>query len=126
MQVVVLGTGSADGWPNPFCNCASCNSARRTGDIRGQTGALIDGQLLIDCGPEIPRAAERLGHRLDGVTTMLFTHAHPDHVGPATLLFHRWATARPLTVIGPPAVIEMCQPWVGPADPVAFITVQRW
>ena len=118
MEVVLLGTGSADGWPNPFCSCASCNDARECGQIRGQTAALVDGALLIDCGPEIPRAAARLGHRLDSVTTLLFTHAHPDHVGPAALLFRHWAKERrQLRVVGPPAVLELCAPWVAPDDP---------
>ncbi|HVQ18259.1 MAG TPA: bifunctional adenosylcobinamide kinase/adenosylcobinamide-phosphate guanylyltransferase [Actinomycetes bacterium] len=124
MDVVLLGTGSADGWPNPFCTCASCNTAREHQQIRGQTSALVDDRLLIDCGPESPRAASRLNVRLDAVEVMLFTHAHPDHVGPAALLFRNWAHRRqPLTVIGPPAVIEMCRPWVGPDDRVTFETV---
>lgn len=124
MEVVLLGTGSADGWPNPFCSCASCNDARECGQIRGQTAALVDGALLIDCGPEIPRAAARLGHRLDSVTTLLFTHAHPDHVGPAALLFRHWAKERrQLRVVGPPAVLELCAPWVAPDDPASFVPI---
>ncbi|MFL6070316.1 MAG: MBL fold metallo-hydrolase, partial [Actinomycetes bacterium] len=83
MKVQLLGTGSADGWPNAFCLCASCQAARREGHVRGQTGALVDNQLLIDCGPEIPAAANRHGADLSTVRTLLFTHAHPDHVGPA-------------------------------------------
>ena len=26
--VALLGTGSADGWPNPWCRCASCTATR--------------------------------------------------------------------------------------------------
>jgi len=124
MEIVLLGTGSADGWPNPFCTCASCNAAHASGDIRGQSGALLDGQLLIDCGPEIPRAAVRHGHRLDRVHTLLFTHAHPDHLGPAALLFRHWAhRTEPLHIVGPPAVIAECEPWIGPSDPVSLSAV---
>lgn len=124
MEVVLLGTGSADGWPNPFCTCASCGDARRTGSVRGQTGALVDGHLLIDCGPEVPRSAERLGHSLTSIDTLLFTHAHPDHFGPAALLFREWSTATTeLNVIGPPAVIAACEHWVDPQAIVRFIPV---
>jgi adenosylcobinamide kinase/adenosylcobinamide-phosphate guanylyltransferase len=124
MEVVLLGTGSADGWPNPFCTCASCNAAHDSGDIRGQTSALVDDQILIDCGPEIPRAAVRLGKRLDQVHTLLFTHSHVDHLGPAALLFRHWAhRPEPLRVIGPKAVIAACLPWVAPTDPVTLTEV---
>ena len=121
MKFQLLGTGSADGWPNAFCTCASCESARRDGPVRGQTGALVDEELLIDCGPEIPAAANRHGANLRGVRSLLFTHAHPDHVGPAALLFRHWAHRdEPLDVYGPVAVLEQLRHWVAPQDPVHF------
>jgi adenosylcobinamide kinase/adenosylcobinamide-phosphate guanylyltransferase len=124
MRVTLLGTGSADGWPNPFCSCASCSDARDRQVIRGQTAALIDDRLLLDCGPETPRAAARLGRALDGVRALVITHTHPDHLGPAALLFRRWAKrTEPLTVVGPRAVVDVCRHWVGPDDPVTFQTV---
>ena len=61
MNLTVLGSGSADGWPNPHCRCASCASARTSGTLRGQTAALLDEVLLRDCGPETPHAAQRAG-----------------------------------------------------------------
>ena len=39
MEILLLGTGSADGWPNPFCRCASCRSAAAAGEVRAQTAA---------------------------------------------------------------------------------------
>ncbi|MDQ1684587.1 MAG: adenosylcobinamide kinase / adenosylcobinamide-phosphate guanylyltransferase, partial [Frankiaceae bacterium] len=105
MRVVLLGTGSADGWPNPWCQCNSCEWMRRNGDLRGQTSALVDDVLLIDCGPEAPRAALRHGHTLAGVRHLLFSHAHPDHLGPAALLWRSWSDRTdPIDVAGPPAV----------------------
>ena len=124
MEITLLGTGAADGWPNPFCTCASCEAMRVAGEIRGQTSALIDDVILLDCGPETPRAAERARRPLAGVHTILLTHAHPDHVGPAALLWRSWAQRRePLEVIGPSSAIELCRPWVGPDDPITFTEV---
>ncbi len=119
MKVQLLGTGSADGWPNPFCTCASCSSARSTGMTRGQTSAIVDDVVLIDCGPEVPAAATKHGTDLSGVRSLLITHAHPDHLGPAALLFRHWA-GRPeaLDVYAPIGVLDQLQHWVAPDDHV--------
>lgn len=124
MEIVLLGTGAADGWPNPFCACASCDDAARRDEIRGQTAALIDDVLLLECGPEAPRAALRHGRNLTGVRHILLTHAHVDHLGPQALLFRAWAEAGfTVDVVGPAAAIDACRPWVGPGDPVRFVPV---
>lgn len=121
MRVVLLGTGSADGWPNPWCTCASCEWMRANGEIRGQTSALIDGTLLVDCGPEAPRAALRQGHSLAGVRHLLFSHAHPDHLGPAVLMWRAWTSRTELIdVAGPRAVIAECRRWVADDAPVRW------
>ena len=119
MKIQLLGTGAADGWPNPFCTCASCGAARTSGELRGQTSALVDDRLLIDCGPEVPAAASRHGADLSGVRTLLITHAHPDHLGPAALLFRHWAGRREqLDVYAPQGVLDHLHDWIGPDDPV--------
>lgn len=122
-DVLALGTGSADGWPNPFCTCASCAAERAAGRVRGQTSVLVDGRLLLDLGPETPRAAERLGADLSRLEHVLITHAHPDHCSPAMLLFRTWAGDGPLDVVGPPDVVEACRMWVAPDSPVRFRAV---
>jgi len=125
MEVLLLGTGSADGWPNPFCTCPTCAQALAAGEVRGQTAALVDGALLLDCGPEVPRAALLAGRSLADVRVLLFTHGHPDHVGPAALLFRAWAGRRePLDVVGPAGALDQCRDWCGPDDPVRFVPVQ--
>jgi adenosylcobinamide kinase/adenosylcobinamide-phosphate guanylyltransferase len=100
MKVQLLGTGSADGWPNPFCDCASCAWARREDVVRGHTGVLVDDVLMLDCGPDVPRNAARLGVSLSGVRWLLLGHAHPDHTGPQALMWRSWSTvaAQPLEV----------------------------
>jgi len=121
MEIVFLGTGAASGWPNPWCRCASCEWMREHNDLRGQTSALVDGRLWIDCGPEAPRAAERLGRRVTDVEHLLFTHAHPDHTGAAALMWRSWTHRDdPLDVAGPPAVIAECRRWVADAAPIRW------
>ncbi|MGZ4494590.1 MAG: bifunctional adenosylcobinamide kinase/adenosylcobinamide-phosphate guanylyltransferase, partial [Nocardioides sp.] len=126
MHVRLLGTGSADGWPNPYCHCASCTAERQAGRLRGQTSALVDGRLLLDCGPETAPAAQRAGVDLTGLRHVLVTHAHPDHCAPAFLLFRSWvrdAAVDPLDVVGPPEVVEQAAMWVAPDSPVRFVAV---
>ncbi|MGB8019682.1 MAG: MBL fold metallo-hydrolase, partial [Candidatus Nanopelagicales bacterium] len=116
MRVRLLGTGSADRWPNPWCSCPSCAWARASGSIRQRTSVLVDGCLLIDPGPDIGSC----GVDLTGVRTVLITHAHPDHLDPSFLLAWTWGHAHALTVAGPPEAIGACRPWVGPDALVEF------
>ena len=123
MNLTLLGTGAADGWPNPHCGCASCAGARAVGALRGQTSALLDETLLLDCGPETPQAAQRAGLDLTRLRHVLLTHAHPDHCAPAFLLFRAWVSDAPLDVLGPPEVVEQARMWVAPDSPVRFVVV---
>lgn len=125
MEVLVLGTGAADGWPAPFCVCVSCRTLRRRGEVRAQTSALVDDVMLLDCGPETARAATRAGRALDRVHTVLLTHEHPDHCDPSFLLWRSWTgTDEPLLVTGPEPALERCADWVGPDDPVELRVVE--
>ncbi len=123
MRVRLLGTGSADGWPNPYCTCGSCTAERMAGRLRGQTSALVDDVLLLDCGPETPHAAQRAGVDLSRLRHVLITHQHPDHCAPAFLLFRSWVGEEPLDVLGPPDVIEAARMWVAPDSAVRFVPV---
>ena len=124
MDVLLLGTGSADGWPNAWCRCASCTWARETGTLRATTAVLVDRVVLVDCGPDAPRQADRAGVNLADVTCVLLTHAHPDHLAPQALLARSWAgAARTLRVLGPASAIDACRDWVGPHDPVRLEVV---
>lgn len=119
MEVLLLGTGSADGWPNAFCQCGSCTWARREGVHRLTTSALVDGMLLLDCGPHTAAQAQRAGADLAGVRHLFVTHAHPDHSAPMALLSRAWAgTPAPLHVYGPAPVLDHWRQWAGPGDPV--------
>ncbi|MGY1987800.1 MBL fold metallo-hydrolase [Blastococcus sp. SYSU DS0669] len=120
MRVTLLGTGAADGWPNPWCTCPSCADSRRRGELRRPTSALVDGALLIDLAPAPPPD----GISLAGVRTVLVTHEHADHCAPLALLARQWVRrAEPLTVVGPPPVLATLRPWLGPEDPVELVAV---
>lgn len=122
MQVVVLGTGGADGVPQPFCDCRGCSHARSIGEVRTCSGLLIDGWLLIDAPPALGAAAARAGVDLRAVNTLAVTHAHPDHWDPAVLLHHAWQfPQRPLRIIGPPEVIAQARHWLPPDRGDVFI-----
>ncbi len=111
----MLGTGSADGWPNPFCECRSCRSERSRGRSRGCSSVLIDDRIMIDCGPTAPAAAARAGISLEPVEHVLLTHGHPDHLAPAFLLSRQWIPdLADLHVWGPPSAIDLCRDWLGP------------
>ena len=111
MRLRLLGTGSADGWPNPWCACSSCRAARAAGVVRASTSALVDDRLLLELGPDTARAAVQAGTDLSGVEAVLVTHAHPDHLHPPVWMWRRWAAPRPpVTLLAPPAVLAAVAP----------------
>ncbi len=121
MHVRLLGTGAADGWPNPWCSCASCADARARGESRRQTSVLLDGGVLLDLSPALPPD----GVSLAGVHTVLVTHAHPDHCAPFALLWRHWVLPdEHLTIAGPAEVLAACRPWLAPDAPVDLVAVE--
>ena len=121
MKVTLLGTGAADGIPQPFCDCRTCRHARLTGEIRAPGGLLVDDTLLVDAPPGLGAAAARAGVELTRVDTVIVTHSHPDHWDPSFLLYRQWQSAaskRPLLVAGPEDVIESAGEWLAPGSSV--------
>lgn len=125
MKVQLLGTGSADGWPNPFCVCESCDSQRATGKARAASCALVDDALLLDWGPTLANSASRLGLALNKVHHILFTHGHPDHLAPDFLLWRSWIGGlKTLHIYGPPHAISRFEHWIDPEAPVVLHVVE--
>lgn len=111
MRIRVLGSGAADGWPNPWCSCASCTAALEQGVVRGQTCVLVDDRLLLDLGPTVGLAAARLGVSLRSVDTVCVTHRHVDHHFAQAWVWRYWAShPRSLTVVAPPLVLADAKP----------------
>lgn len=123
MKVLLLGTGAADGIPNPFCQCRTCRSAVANRNIRHRTSALVDNVILLDPGPDAAGAAARAGVSLSGVRHMLITHNHHDHVDPSLLLSHTWAKGGALSVHGPQRALEALRDWLPPDSPVTLVPI---
>lgn len=114
MNLLLLGTSAAEGWPAPFCDCAHCEEARRRGgpNIRSRSGALIGDDLKVDWSADTVMQMQRSRRSLSGLRTLLFTHQHVDHVMPMELLwlqrpFTQTPPAEPIEVFGNSEVIEM-------------------
>jgi phosphoribosyl 1,2-cyclic phosphate phosphodiesterase len=114
MEVTILGTAAAEGWPAPFCRCASCQEARRRGgpNIRARSGALVDSDLKIDFSADTVAQLQRTGRDLCDVRVLLFSHQHSDHIIPAELAwaappFTNTPPAEPIAVYGNAEVLQM-------------------
>ncbi len=70
-----LGTGAAD-WPV---------DPQPTARGRGFSTALLDGRILLDCGPTLPSALQTMGVDAAAITDLLITHTHWDHYTPKSL-----------------------------------------
>ena len=117
MRIRLLGTGDAAGWPNAFCSCHSCSVERTGGRFRGNTAALIDDVLLLDCGPTVPAVAARFGADLSTVEHIVITHGHPDHCDPRILLSRTWSsTQHRVHLWGPPRAMDLCRPWISASE----------
>ena len=124
MKVQLLGTGSADGWPNPFCECESCATQRTRGRARASSTALIDDSVLIDWGPNLGHSASLHGVSMRNVQHIFFTHGHPDHLAPDFLLWRSWISdLTTLHIWGPPMAIARFEHWVIDDAPVSFHVV---
>ena len=91
MKIRYLGSGAAEGIPALFCNCELCKKARTLGgkDLRSRSQTLINGDLLIDLGPDTYWHVCRWGVDLSAVQSLLITHAHEDHYTPSELDYRR-------------------------------------
>lgn len=109
IEITLLGTGS----PIPDPNRAGPSTLVRA-----------DGQVfLVDCGRGVLQRAAAIGLGANGLSALLLTHLHSDHIADlGDLLITRWVTTFapdpvPLSIIGPPgtaAVVEATLKAFGP------------
>jgi glyoxylase-like metal-dependent hydrolase (beta-lactamase superfamily II) len=110
MKLTFLGTAAAEGIPFPFCECATCRHARanKGRNIRKRQTLLVNGDLLIDVGPDLYASCAELGLSLAELRYLLVTHSHEDHFHAHNLMLRarmfRLETELPeLTVIASPS-----------------------
>ena len=81
MQILLLGTGAAEGIPAFYSNSRVSEYARLHGgrDVRTRSGAIIDGSLKIDLPPDTLTQMTREGLNPRDWSALLFTHGDDDH-----------------------------------------------
>ncbi|HVB14841.1 MAG TPA: MBL fold metallo-hydrolase [Candidatus Dormibacteraeota bacterium] len=69
------------------------------------SGYLVDGELLLDCGAPVTLLMGQLGRSLADLKSVAISHLHGDHVSQLPLLLAaraaRYEAAQPLQIIGP-------------------------
>lgn len=75
VEILFLGTGAAD-WPSKY---PPLEKQLARGEVRGMSSVLINGQILIDCGPTVLDAMNRYKVNSADITHILLTHTHSDH-----------------------------------------------
>jgi ribonuclease Z len=101
IEITLLGTGS----PVPDPNRAGPSTLVRAG---GQV-------FLVDCGRGVLLRAAAVGVGAAGLSALLLTHLHSDHIGDlGDLLITRWITTfatdpAPLPIIGPPGTADVVE-----------------
>ena len=81
-QMLFLGTGAAEGFPDPFCGCEACLAAEKSDDPklkRRRSALLLNEETLIDFGPDVMFACAAYGASLRNLRHMFLTHSHEDH-----------------------------------------------
>ena len=122
MRLRLLGTGAADGLPNAFCRCSTCQDARTRRRVRARSSLLVDDRILIDPGPDAASQTARAGIDLFDVRHWFITHGHPDHLDPMLLLSRHWVLPEePLHIWGPRQALDKLRDWLAPDSRVELI-----
>jgi phosphoribosyl 1,2-cyclic phosphate phosphodiesterase len=80
IELLFLGTGTSAGVPMIGCHCEVCTSSDPR-DKRNRPSVLVrydNLSVLVDTTPEL--RVQCLANRIDRVDTVVYTHAHADHI----------------------------------------------
>src|SRR5262249_43556007 len=81
-ELLICGTGAAEGWPALFCSCDPCLEARRRGgrNLRSRSAYMLGDKIRIDFGPDSFHHQQQYGLAYEQLKALVFTHAHEDHL----------------------------------------------
>ena len=82
LELLLLGTGAAN-WPKKY---PPLEQKLTRGQTRGMSSMLINGHILIDCGSTVLDVMKRYDVDPAGVTDILLTHTHSDHLHEGNIL----------------------------------------
>jgi phosphoribosyl 1,2-cyclic phosphate phosphodiesterase len=134
MEIKLLGTSSAEGWPGLFCSCDICARSRKVGgkNFRTRTSALLDGVVKIDLPPDTLQHVHAHGLDMTKIESLVFTHAHDDHLAAAELQYLSWmfvpeGKVKPLRILGSKSVLDKIRRTVDMEDvPLIFCCLEAW
>ena len=91
MQIKVLGSAAAEGWPALFCECDICKYAwkHKGKDVRRRTSYLLNDDVMIDYGPDVYGQSLQFDIDLSNIGAIFFTHSHDDHCDPVEFAWRR-------------------------------------
>ncbi len=92
VSLLFLGTGAADSRERTFPRHFQDKDQRRC------ASALLDGHILIDCGPHVLEALRAADIDSAAITDVVLTHLHSDHFHPESLRAIAEATPEKLNV----------------------------
>lgn len=112
MEILFLGTSS--GWPLPRlgCGCEICRSDDPK-DTRKRPSLLVNGRILIDAPIDIYEELRENSINPTGLTHILITHPHDDHVFGLYDLSHIYNSKEKITLIASKGVLNAMRKLVG-------------
>jgi len=105
MELLFLGTGAAN-WPKKY---PPPEKTLARGEVRGFSSMLVNGHILIDCGSTVLDVMKRYDVDPAGITDIVLTHTHADHLHEDSILAianARDADLGPLKFWGDPEALK--------------------
>jgi phosphoribosyl 1,2-cyclic phosphate phosphodiesterase len=113
-ELIILGTGAAEGIPALFCECPLCGEASRRGgkDLRTRASYQFGESLKVDWPPDSLSQMHRFGLDYSRLRQLLITHSHYDHFFPHDLDMRRPGfsfVSTPLHLYGNQATLRLAR-----------------
>ena len=105
LELLFLGTGAAN-WPRKYPFKDKSHSRAK---VRAMSSMLVNGPILIDCGPTVLDVMNCYDVDPAGITDILLTHTHSDHLHPGNIMSianGRDASLGPLKFWGDPEALK--------------------